>query len=102
MGVGTPDPQSPAGLDYELWLRFYGVSAPAYIDQPQACFRWYEASKSGANFEAQFRENSLVAEKYAPGRRSLVWRNRLTGAAIAAVYRAMAFGRAGWRVLERR
>jgi len=91
--VGTLDPQFPLAFDYELWLRFARRSPPVYIDQPQACFRWYEASKSGANFEAQFRENSLVAEKYAAGRRSLVWRNRLMGTAIAAVYRVMALVR---------
>jgi glycosyltransferase involved in cell wall biosynthesis len=91
--VGILDPQFSLAFDYELWLRFAQRGAPAYIDQPQACFRWYEASKSGANFEAQLRENSLAAEKYAAGRRSLVWRNRVTGTAIAAVYRAMALAR---------
>jgi glycosyltransferase involved in cell wall biosynthesis len=91
--VGVLDPRFPLAFDYELWLRFARRGAPIYIDEPQACFRWYEASKSGSNFKAQLRENSLAAEKYAGGRRTLVWRNRLTGAAIAAVYRLMALAR---------
>ena len=41
------------------------------------------------------------ARIHVPGRRSLVWPNRLMGPAIAAVSRGMAFGRAGGRLLER-
>ena len=91
--LGYLDPQFPLAFDYELWLRFARRSAPVYIGQPQACFRWYEASKSGANFEAQFAENDAVAFSYATGQSSLLRRRRRRNSLFVAIYRVMAAGR---------
>jgi GT2 family glycosyltransferase len=99
--VGTLDPQFPLAFDYELWLRFARRGAPAYIDQPQACFRWYEASKSGANFEAQFAENATVASRHIVGTTWLLRRRRIRSAFFIAVYKLMALGRGPARIRRR-
>ena len=91
--LGYLDPQFPLAFDYELWLRFARRSAPVYIRQPQACFRWYAASKSGANFEAQFAENDAAAFTYIAGQGSLLRRRRSRNSLFVAVYRVMAAGR---------
>lgn len=91
--VGYLDPEFPLAFDYDLWLRFARRSAPAYIEQPQACFRWYESSKSGANFRAQFIEDAMVAARHGAGRRDLQRRKRLRNRLIVGMYTAMAVGR---------
>lgn len=91
--VGYLDPQFPLAFDYDLWLRLAQQSAPVYCEQPQACFRWYEASKSGANFEAQFRQNAAVATMHGAARLGLLWRRRIWNGLFVSIYRWMAVGR---------
>jgi len=92
-GVGYLDPQFPLAFDYDMWLRFARRSTPVYIEQPQACFRWYETSKSGANFEAQFAQNAQVAAKYMTDRGGLRRRKRIANYLVVRTYRALAVGR---------
>lgn len=91
--IGYLDPSVPLAFDYDLWLRLGQRSDPAYIDTPQACFRWYASSKSGANFETQFSEDALVSARYGGGRRSLRMRKRITNRLIVSAYRLMAAAR---------
>lgn len=83
-GAGTLDATLPLAFDYDLWLRFARRGPPVYIEEPTACFRWYRASKSGAQFEQQLRENAVIA-RYAAQRPWIPLRMR--------VYRLMARGR---------
>ena len=67
--------------------------APLYLDERLACFRWYPTSKSGAQFEAQFREDAEVAARYAEQRPWLALRKRAKNLAIVSIYRMLAAGR---------
>jgi glycosyltransferase involved in cell wall biosynthesis len=66
--VGYLDRSLHMTMDYDLWLRLAQRSAPVYLPERMACFRWYPTSKSGARFREQFREDSLVARRHAPER----------------------------------
>lgn len=93
--VGLLDASLNFAFDYDLWLRLSRRGAPLYLDGPPlAAFRWYRTSKSGRQFESQFREDAEVAARHAAGHRWLLRRKRLTTAAILTVYRAMAGARA--------
>jgi hypothetical protein len=88
--IGYLDPSLHFTFDYDLWLRLARRGPPVYIEDRIACFRWYETSKSGANFERQFREDAEISARYAPeGRRSIAWRKRIKNLAILGVYRLM-------------
>ncbi len=93
--VGYLDPTLKLAFDYEFWLRLARRGAPVYLEDRIACFRWYETSKSGANFAAQFREDAEIAARHAPpGKPWLLWRKHAKNVAIVGIYRAMALGRA--------
>ena len=62
--VGCLDPTLPLAFDYDYWLRMSGVCPPIYVDQKLAAFRWYETSKTGANFRAQLAETERIAERH--------------------------------------
>jgi glycosyltransferase involved in cell wall biosynthesis len=91
--VGYLNPALELAFDYDLWLRFARRGPPLYLDDRIACFRWYPTSKSGAQFDAQFREDAEVAAQYADGRFWPLLRKRSKNAAIVSTYRALAFGR---------
>ena len=93
--IGYLDPNLKLAFDYDLWLRLASRTAPAYVPTTLARFRWYPTSKSGAQFERQFREDLEVAIKYAGHRRGLLLRKRAKSWAIVAIYRALAAGRSG-------
>jgi glycosyltransferase involved in cell wall biosynthesis len=89
--IGYLDPSLPFTFDYDLWLRLARRGPPVYLEERIACFRWYETSKSGANFERQFQEDAAVSARHAPnGRRSIGWRKRLKNVAILGAYGVMA------------
>lgn len=89
--IGYLDPSLTLAFDYEFWLRLAKRNAPIYLEDDIACFRWYETSKSGANFKAQFREDSAVSARHAPtGCRSILWRKQIKNSAILAIYRLLA------------
>lgn len=100
--VGYLDPTYPLAFDYELWLRFAVLSVPSYIELPQACFRWYEASKSGAGFEAQFAENAGAAEAHCTGRGHALRARRRLSQLFVVIYKMMASGRRLARALRPR
>lgn len=91
--VGYIDPQLHLAFDYEYWLRLAKRMPPAYIPEKLASFRWYETSKSGANFRRQFEEDELIAQRHgiAGTRRRFV--KRLNNLITVAIYNTMALGR---------
>lgn len=93
--IGFLDPNLKLAFDYDLWLRLAQRSAPAYVETTLAQFRWYPTSKSGAQFERQFREDLEVAIKYAGKRHGVLLRKHLKSWAIVAIYRALSFARLG-------
>jgi glycosyltransferase involved in cell wall biosynthesis len=91
--VGYLDPNVRLAFDYDFFLRLAKRSAPVFIDEPIACFRWYAESKSGAGFVAQMTETNELARRY----RSNPWtrvRARVKKLGIINVYRALALARA--------
>jgi glycosyltransferase involved in cell wall biosynthesis len=93
--VGYLDPTLKLAFDYEFWLRLAKRGAPVYLADKLACFRWYETSKSGGQFRAQFAEDAQVAERHAPrDKPSILRRKRLKNVAIVGIYKAMARVRA--------
>lgn len=90
--IGYLDPDVRLAFDYDFFLRLARRSAPVFIDEPIACFRWYAESKSGAGFVAQMRETNELARRY----RSNPWtrvRARVKKIGIINVYRALALAR---------
>ena len=92
--TGLLDPDLSLAFDYDLWLRFGKRGAPLYIPERIASFRWYETSKSGANFMDQFAEDYAVARRHGLGDGWLHWRKRLKTTQILTVYRIMRWRRA--------
>jgi glycosyltransferase involved in cell wall biosynthesis len=88
--IGLLDATLRFAFDYDLWLRLARRGDPVYIPTPQACFRWYESSKSGASFRQQFAEDTRVAERHAGGRWWPMVRKRATNSAIVGAYTALA------------
>lgn len=97
--IGYLDVSLKLAFDYEFWLRLARRSAPVYLEDRIACFRWYETSKSGANYALQFSEDMAVATRYARfGRTGVLWRKRLKSGAIVMSYKLMStFRRLGRR-----
>lgn len=85
--VGCFRPELRYCMDYDYWLRL-GVRWPGrFIGRPLAAFRWYGASKSGAEFHQQFREELAVARYQAAGSyRWPVFLHRLNHAKIIIAY----------------
>jgi glycosyltransferase involved in cell wall biosynthesis len=93
--IGYLDPNLKLAFDYDFWLRLAKRGDPLYLAEKLACFRWYETSKSGAQFRAQFAEDARVAERHAPsGKPGILLRKRLKNVAIVGIYDAMARVRA--------
>ncbi len=88
--IGLLDPSLNFAFDYDLWLRLARRSAPLYLPERLACFRWYPTSKSGAMFERQFREDAEVAARYAADKPFVLLRKRVKTRAIISIYRALA------------
>lgn len=86
--VGYIDESIKLAFDYDFWLRLAQLGAPIYLERTLACFRWYETSKSGANYQKQFDEDYRVAAKYAPpGSDGVMRMKRLKSRAIVATYK---------------
>lgn len=91
--TGLLDPTFPLAFDYDLWLRFAKRGDPLYIPERIACFRWYESSKSGANFIDQFNEDYAVARRHGLDRPWLLLRKRLKTIRILLIYRILSLAR---------
>jgi glycosyltransferase involved in cell wall biosynthesis len=93
--IGYLDASLRYAFDYDFWLRLARRGAPIFLDDRIACFRWYATSKSGSNFEAQFREDEMVSARHAAAcQRSIMIRKKFRNAAIVAIYRLLATARA--------
>jgi glycosyltransferase involved in cell wall biosynthesis len=88
--VGLPRTDLYYCTDYDYWLRLGREWPGRFVDRYLAAFRWYSASKSGAGFWVQFREELDVARQHAGGRyRWQIFCHRLTFVRIVSVYGAM-------------
>jgi glycosyltransferase involved in cell wall biosynthesis len=92
--VGLLDESVPLAFDYDLWIRLARISPPLYVSTYLACFRWYESSKSGAQFLRQAKEDLEVAFRYIPPEN--LWlrtRKRMKLALATLAYRGLLMGR---------
>jgi glycosyltransferase involved in cell wall biosynthesis len=87
--IGYLDTGLRYAFDYDYWLRLARVADPVFIPERLACFRWYDASKSGSSYRRQFQEDYAVARRHSPGRHWLHLRKRWKTARILAAYHAM-------------
>jgi glycosyltransferase involved in cell wall biosynthesis len=79
-------------FDHDFFLRLARRGAPIYIDDPIACFRWYETSKSGEGYPVQMRETAELAQVHGGS----VWtqaRARAKMLAVVNIYRALGYAR---------
>lgn len=96
--VGFLDPALKLAFDYEFWLRLAKRGAPVFIEDRLACFRWYETSKSGANYNLQFQEDAAIARRHIPpGHVFLKMRKRVKNAAIIGIYKTLSLVRSASR-----
>lgn len=86
--IGYLDESHELAFDYDLFLRLAKRGDPVYLDEPIACFRMYDTSKSGAGFEAQVAEANAIALQY-PTTPWTVARMRAKKVAIINAYRVM-------------
>jgi glycosyltransferase involved in cell wall biosynthesis len=87
--VGLLDTGLHLAMDYDYWLRLAKLGPPVYIPQPQAYFRWYPVSKSGAQFRRMIAEEQAIARRHDPDRHWLLRIKRLKAARAAAIYGAL-------------
>lgn len=88
--IGYLDESLKLAFDYEFWLRLAKRGDPIYLEDRIACFRWYETSKSGANYKRQFEEDAEIAAQYVPSDDWLLGaRKRLKNIAIYNIYQIM-------------
>jgi glycosyltransferase involved in cell wall biosynthesis len=85
--VGLFRPELRYCMDYDYWLRLGALWPGRFVDRHLAAFRWYRASKSGAEFHRQFREELEVAlRRAAGGHRWPVFLHRLNYGKIITAY----------------
>jgi len=87
--IGLLDESMRYGFDYEYWLRLSALGDPLYLRERIAAFRWYATSKSGANFERQFEEDTAAFARHAPADALLRLHKGLRTAQILAAYRLL-------------
>ncbi len=77
-------------MDYEYWLRLGARWPGRFIDRYLGCFRWYPASKTGANFGKTFAEELDLARQAAGNhyRWAIMW-HRVLAARTVAIYSVM-------------
>ncbi len=91
--VGYLNPAIRYAFDYDLFLRLAQRAVPLYIEEPIACFRWYETSKSGGGFVVQMTETVEIASR---ARAANYWTRVQALAkksAIINIYRALGVAR---------
>ncbi len=88
--IGFLDESLKLAFDYEFWLRLAKRGVPIYLEDRIACFRWYETSKSGANYKRQFEEDAEIAARHVPASNwQVLIRKRIKNAAILRIYELM-------------
>jgi glycosyltransferase involved in cell wall biosynthesis len=91
--IGYLDPDIRFAFDYDLFVRLAARGEPIYIEDPIACFRWYETSKSGGGFVVQMAETARIGAQHREATawtRARGWAKKL---AIINIYRALAVAR---------
>jgi glycosyltransferase involved in cell wall biosynthesis len=91
--IGYLDPAIRFAFDYDLFVRLAARGEPIYVDDPLACFRWYETSKSGGGFAVQMRETNEIAARYPESNAWTKVRARAKRAGIVTIYRALGLAR---------
>jgi glycosyltransferase involved in cell wall biosynthesis len=91
--VGYLSDEIKYAFDYDLILRLAHRSAPIYIEEPMACFRWYSTSKSGGGFVVQMAETVEIAAQSPASSLWTRWRARAKKLAIINTYRTYALVR---------
>ena len=91
--VGLLDGSLKYAFDYHLWLRLAERGAPIYLEEPIACFRWYEQSKSGEGFVVQMTETSDLGAAHPAATAWTRVQARTKNAAIIRIYRGLALAR---------
>jgi len=94
--VGYIDAQIRFAFDHDFFLRLARRGDPIYLDDPVACFRWYETSKSGEGYAVQMRETAELAKRHG-GSAWTQARARAKMLAVVNIYRAMGYARAALR-----
>ncbi len=94
--AGPLDPALSYAMDYDLWLRFGRVCAPAFIPRDLAGFRWHGASKSSEGYSRAAWEAFAAARRHAPSEWLALAEHCLHVLSLIAGYRLMDFwGRGG-------
>lgn len=62
--IGYFDENLHYTMDYDFWMRLYGLYALHFIDDTLANFRVHKNSKTGRNPRGQFEEEYFVAKRY--------------------------------------
>lgn len=91
--VGYLDPTIRFAFDYDLFVRLAARGEPLYVEEPIACFRWYETSKSGSGFVVQLAETQRIGSTHRDATawtKARAWAKKL---AIINIYRALAVAR---------
>jgi glycosyltransferase involved in cell wall biosynthesis len=91
--IGYLDPEIRYAFDYDLWLKLAQRSAPLYIEDAVACFRWYETSKSGGGFVVQMTETAEIASRSHAANTWTRLRALAKKSAIINIYRALGIAR---------
>ena len=91
--IGYLDPDIRYAFDYDLWLRLAHRSEPLYLEDPLACFRWYETSKSGGGYVVQMTETAEIASHSPAATNWTRVRALAKKSAIINIYRALGVAR---------
>jgi glycosyltransferase involved in cell wall biosynthesis len=91
--IGYLDPKIRYAFDYDLWLKLAQRSAPHYIEDAVACFRWYETSKSGGGFVVQMTETAEIASRSHAANTWTRMQALAKKSAIINIYRALGIAR---------
>jgi GT2 family glycosyltransferase len=88
--AGPLDESLHYAMDYDLWLRFARLAAPAFVSRPLASFRWYGGAKTAGRYRVAAWECFRIARRRArPGERVAVAQHLLHYGAQMAVYGAL-------------
>jgi glycosyltransferase involved in cell wall biosynthesis len=91
--IGYLDPEIRYAFDYDLFLKLAQRGAPLYVEEPLACFRWYETSKSGAGFVVQMTETAEIASRSSSASSLTRVQALAKKTAIINIYRALGLAR---------
>jgi glycosyltransferase involved in cell wall biosynthesis len=91
--IGYLDPEIRYAFDYDLFLRLAQRGSPLYIEDPLACFRWYETSKSGGGFVVQMTETVEIASRSRAANNWTRVQALAKKSAIINIYRALGVAR---------